>query len=124
MVGGGTYDRVNLVANYVNKTLPVLPNSLVPTHVGGTFVLTNKGDGACNEDQSNPKYCPGDDARVYRYDVASNTWTIPAGYLVAPWAANGDTGTPWHLIADGSGMGTSNEHYFLWQYWTRLYEAK
>jgi len=123
MVGGGTYNHANYVISWVNKTLPPLPNNLLPTHVGGTFVLTNKGNGLCNEDGSNPTYCPGDNERVYRYDIPLNAWRLPSGNLVAPRAAEGATGTPWWSIADGSGMGTNIEHYYLGQYFYRLYEA-
>jgi|GEM_PF-2836509 len=125
LVGAGTYDHQNFIAHYDNRWLPSLPNGLLAANVGGPFVLTNAGDGSCAVGATS---CPGDDKRVYQFNLSTNTWVKPSGALVPapvltpPKTPNDpySTTAPWKGIADGDGAGAS---YFVWHFYTRLYKA-
>lgn len=126
LVGAGTYDHQNYIAHYDNRWLPPLPNGLLATHVGGPFVLTNTGNGSCSVGATS---CPGDDRRVFQYNFSTNTWVKPSGALVpSPGLTPGapddpySTTPPWKGIADGTGF-TASGGYFVWHFYTRVYEA-
>jgi hypothetical protein len=120
LIGSGSVDADGTV-HYTSKILPVLPDGLKPTAVGGPWVITNSGGGSC---AANASSCPGDAKRIYRYDSGTNTWTIPAGLVMPnPDIDIGDPLiVPFTAIVDGYTFRTNANNFFLWHHFSRVYE--
>lgn len=94
---------------------------IVPTQVGGRFVITNAGQtSAGNEVCTLGVGCNGDDDRFYRYDQTTNTWLRHTGGTWNVPTAQADLTTgPYYTAIVDTGTGFMVRHAFSWMIpWT------
>jgi hypothetical protein len=120
LLGGGTLDALNNPI-YENRWILGLPGNLKATAVGGPYVITNAGGGSC---LPNANSCPGDDKRVYKYDIYTNSWKIPTGlYMRDPQIDIGDPEVvPYKGIVDGTYFRNKPENFFVWHMFSQIQE--
>jgi len=105
--------------NPVSKLPQIFNNNgtrMVPTQVGGRYVITNAGNGTCTPGVG----CSGDDDRFYRYDPAINRWIRhTGGTWSVPQADDGLSGNQYYTAIVDTGTGFMVRHAFSWMIpWT------
>lgn len=120
------------------RTLPALPNGLLPIAIGGRYVMTNAGKSGSSYPCTTPKNtwgyynCPGALSRIYRLTV-DNAWMqmqySPFTQQFEPTQNQTDVLTDGDPLAsvrptiiDGDAFEGNFGAPFVWQYFSRIYQ--